>query len=177
MDYKMDNTLVLDKAITLEGCQEIINKYQSFLIKDKLDSHLGYEYYDIIDSPALGILAQSIMNKYIEYFPDINLTADPWDTYTFRLKHFPPGYSFSSWHSEHNFQNPYRIASIMIYLTDHQTGTEFTNGEVIRSVPGRAVVFPTSWTHTHRGQVCPEGKSRYVLTSYVNIRPRSDSSN
>ena len=30
-------------------------------------------------------------------------------------------------------------------------------------------MFPAFWTHTHRGQPCPENKYRYILSAYVNL--------
>jgi hypothetical protein len=173
----MDNILVIDKVITPEGCNNIIDSYKGSLNSEMLDTHLGYEFCNITNNPALEILSNSIIKEYIKHFPDIELTADPWVCYEFRLKHFPPNYYFKEWHSEHSFKNPYRIACIMIYLTDHDCGTEFYDGEVIKSVPGRAVVFPAFWTHTHRGQPCPNGKDRYILTAYINIHPKSNDNN
>jgi len=173
----MDNILVIDKVITPEGCNNIIENYKSFLNNSVLDTHLGYEFFDIANNPALEITASSIIKKYIEHFPEINLTSDLWACYGFRLQYFPPGYYFKEWHSEHNVKNPRRIACIMIYLTDHDCGTEFYDGEVIKSVPGRAVVFPAFWTHTHRGQMCPDGKDRYILTAYIHLQNKNNDSN
>lgn len=173
----MDNILVIDKVITPEGCNNIIEQYKNSLNNVALDTHLGYEFCDISNNPALEILSNSIIKEYIKHFPDIEITADRWACHEFRLKHFPPNYYFKEWHSEHNVKNPYRIACIMIYLTDHDCGTEFYDGEVIKSVPGRAVIFPAFWTHTHRGQLCPAGKDRYILTAYVNLQQPSNDNN
>jgi len=57
----------------------------------------------------------------------------------------------------------------MIYLTEHNCGTEFFNGDYIKSEIGRLVIFPSYFTHTHRGQKCPNNKTRYIITGYVNF--------
>ena len=65
--------------------------------------------------------------------------------------------------------NEPRILSILVYLSNHNCGTEFYNGKVIKSVKGRALIFPAFWTHTHKGQPCPDNKYRYILSAYVNL--------
>ena len=53
-------------------------------------------------------------------------------------------------------------------------GTEFFNNEVIQSELGKVVLFPAYFTHTHRGQVCPEKKDRYLLTGYLEFFKKGD---
>lgn len=31
-------------------------------------------------------------------------------------------------------------------------------------------LFPAFWTHTHRGQLCPDNKLRYVMSAYVTLK-------
>ena len=57
----------------------------------------------------------------------------------------------------------------MIYLSTHKCGTEFHDGLLILSHIGRLTIFPSYFTHTHRGQVCPEKKDRYLLGGYYEI--------
>ena len=52
------------------------------------------------------------------------------------------------------------------YLSDHNCGTEFYNGCMVKSVKGRSLLFPPYWTHAHKGQPCPDNKERYILSAY-----------
>ena len=173
----MDNLLVLDHALTKEECTELIDIGSKTLINTSLETTLGYEYTewknwstDSIIRPLTDLLVQ----KYIEKFPAITYTETLWGIGDWRFKHFPPGYSFNKWHSEHDYINSTRIACILVYLSDHDCGTEFLSSQkIIKSVTGRAIMFPTSWTHTHRGQVCPENKSRYILSAYAYLTDKN----
>ena len=86
-----------------------------------------------------------------------------------RFKKFKGKKYFDKWHSENCIKYPNRVLNLMIYLSDHDCGTEFFNGEVIPSVTGNAVIFPSYFTHTHKGQPCPKGKTRYIITGYFNF--------
>ena len=166
----MDNILILDNVLSLDECSQIIKNNKLMAVNKDTTKEWNYEYYDMPMDILLHRIATDTMAAYMDKNPAIKMTADPWELNQFRFKHFPPKQSFNGWHSEHTFDYPYRIACILVYLTDHNCGTEFYNGEVIKSVAGRVVMFPTFWTHTHRGQVCPENKSRYILSSYIHLR-------
>lgn len=170
---KIDNLLILDNSLTREQSETLIEIGSKSLDKTDLESHLGYEFYEWetwnTDS-IIRPLTDLIIQEYRTRFPAINYTETLWGVGDWRFKHFPPGYSFQDWHHEHGFDNPLRIACILVYLSDHNCGTEFlATGETIKSITGRAIIFPTSWTHTHRGQVCPDNKSRYIMSAYVYL--------
>ena len=166
----IDNVMVLDNVLTDEQCNLLISDSQGNLNTEDLETDLGYEYFICLYEkyPFLIDTTQYIVREYEKQFPSINKTATIWDMADWKLKHFPPGYHFSPWHHEHDYRVPHRIACIILYLTDHNCGTQFfSTKEVIKSVKGRAVMFPTFWTHTHRGQVCPDNKDRYIMSAYA----------
>jgi hypothetical protein len=170
----MDNTLVFDDLITPAQCKELISKYSELEKKD-LETYLAYEWRDLKfeEEPWLKPVLQLIITEYIKAFPSMQYTNTVFECESWRFKHFPPGYHFSNWHSEHSYIYPYRVACVILYLSDHNCGTEFfSNKEVIQSKMGRAVIFPTFWTHTHRGQLCPENKDRYIMSAYFNLTNR-----
>ena len=125
-----------------------------------------------LSSKSCTSLIKKFRDDVIEKFPEINFTADVWAITNMRFKLFKSGQSFERWHSEHSFDYPTRLLNIMIYLTEHNCGTEFFNGDYIKSEIGRLVLFPPYFTHTHRGQKCPDNKTRYIITGYVNFIKR-----
>lgn len=169
----IDNLLVLDNVLSKNQCETLISLGSAKLNNSDLASYLGYEYYEWKNwkiDPIIRPLTDLIVQEYRNKFPAIECTATLWGIGDWRLKHFPPGYAFNKWHHEHDYSNPTRIACILVYLSDHDCGTEFlSTGEVIKSVAGRAIMFPTSWTHTHRGQVCPDNRSRYIMSAYAYL--------
>jgi hypothetical protein len=165
----MNHVLLLENLLSETECQKIINESKDKLIKTSLNTDWSYEYYDMANNNLTHFISKKVIETYTQNFPEINLTADPWLCKEFRFKHFPPGYSFDKWHSEHTKEYPYRIACIILYLSNHDCGTEFYDGTVVKSNAGSAIMFPTSWTHTHRGQMCPLRKSRYIMSAYVHL--------
>ena len=168
----MNNTLVLDGVLSIEQCESLIKEGTASMVDSELAGVMGYRWseFDQNTHPIIAPITSALTQEYVKHFPAINLTQTQWYTGKWRFKHFPPGYHFASWHSEHCFAHPYRIGCIIFYLSDHNCGTEFySTREVITSKAGRAVIFPTSWTHTHRGQLCPDKKDRYIMSTYMYL--------
>jgi len=165
----MNHICILDNALSNKDCNFLINN-----LKNKIQGSHGnphnYNYCDIAydENNILQNLTKIILTEYTKLYPEINLTYNKWQLQNFRFKEFIPSNYYNKFHSEQAFNLP-RILSILVYLSDHNCGTEFYNGEVIKSVKGRALIFPAFWTHTHKGQPCPDNKYRYILSAYVNL--------
>ena len=164
--------LTVNNFLTQEECDTIIEKYDSLSTPGE-DSHLNYEKYDIINDDNLANILNKrlpvITDMYKQIYPEINHTGSFWRLTNLRFKKYNPGKSYDTWHSEHSIRNPHRILNVIIYLSEHNCGTEFYNGETIFSEVGKITIFPSYFTHTHRGQKCPENKTRYILTGYYNF--------
>jgi len=163
--YIEDN--FFDKKI----CQNIIEKYKNKTLKGL--TYTGYDYFflknDDILLEEIYKKLQNSMKDYLNLYPEANLTKDRYILQEVRFKHFKPGNSFSEWHSETGYNAPNRVLNMMIYLSEHNCGTEFFDSSTIKSEIGRLTIFPSYFTHTHRGQVCPENKDRYILGGYFNF--------
>ena len=167
------NYILVEKNIFNNNeCDEIIEMYKDNCIEAK-HKYLGYLYKDINDFKYIKKL-HGVIEKYKKKFKEINLTASKWKLNNIRFKHFKPGNSFNSWHSEHNLTFPNRLLSIQVYLSNHNCGTEFFNGNIIMSELGKVVLFPAYFTHTHRGQSCPDNQDRYLLTGYLEFNEKGD---
>ena len=161
---------VKDNMLSKKDCDNIIKTCDKSLLKSK--DYQGYEYYDIKIMNLWKFLVDKsnlIIKDYLSKFPELDLINDTFALSNVRFKKFNKGKSFGDWHSEHCMDYPNRLLNIMYYLSDHNCGTEFYDGEVVKSKTGRAIVFPSYFTHTHKGQVCPDGKTRYILTGYFEF--------
>jgi hypothetical protein len=163
--------LVKDNILNKNECELIINYF-----KDKTESEtingINYAHFEKKDYNDLSFLKSKIkliFDEYIKIFPQVKFTKEGFVLEEFRFKHFKPGNFFKSWHSEHSIENNKRILCLQLYLSEHNCGTEFYNGSTILSKEGRSVIFPAYFTHTHRGQVCPDNKDRYILGGYANF--------
>tara|TARA_Y100001973_G_C5139322_1_gene302074 strand:+ start:218 stop:751 length:534 start_codon:yes stop_codon:yes gene_type:complete len=111
---------------------------------------------------------QKVLNEYISLYPELKFVS-PFSLTELRLKCWKSGNYFNNWHSEHSLETPHRILNFMVYLSNHNCGTEFLNKTKVLSKTGRLLIMPSYFTHTHRGMICPEGKDRYVLSGYFNF--------
>jgi len=166
--YKKNHVLEISNLFSKEECKNMITTYNTNLKKS-----LFYDFKDINLFSYSNKLLDSV-NTYKEIYPEINLTASLWKLDYLRFKKFNKGQSFLPWHSEHCFSHPYRVLVIQIYLSKHKCGTEFYFKKTIKSDIGKIILFPAYYTHTHRGQVCPENKNRYLITGYYNFYKESE---
>ena len=164
-------TQIIDNVFTPEECKIMIEKYS---IDVDHDNYSDYNFKDILNFDDILPKLMNTIGQYITKNPEINLVASKFGLMNFRFKHFKPGSSFNDWHSEHCLTYPDRVLSVQIYLSNHRCGTEFYNNECIESKIGRVAIFPAYFTHTHRGQTCPDNKDRYIITSYVSFYEKGD---
>ena len=164
----LNHVLIIDSFLTPEECNKIIQMYAP-LKSRVLGDHSGYEDWNVHPgSEKLKFLVKKLEKvtiKYREKFPEVNY-LDRTVLDECRIKLFRPGKHYADWHADHSPAWPARILGLMIYLSDHQCGTEFFNGDVVRSKQGRLIMWPSSFTHTHRGQKCPDNKNRYLFSGY-----------
>ena len=158
---------IVNDALSNKDCDFLI-KDSLPKTKDTLKEPWNYSYYDLPHNDLTDNLSKKLIDEYVKIYPEINLTFDKWSVEGFTFKEFKPGCYYNAFNSEQSISNP-RVLSILVYLSDHNCGTEFYNGLMIQSVKGRAMIFPPYWTHTHRGQPCPDKKPRYVLSAYATF--------
>lgn len=170
-----------DNLLTKNDCDQIIHWVFSNkrLIPDEHIEITGYLYCDItIDEifsvPELKNLSKSIINlkeSYIEKYPEVNNTFNAWDIEYIRFKWWKPKCGFLSWHSDNggrNINDFKKILSFLIYLSDNDCCTEFRRYESAKTKLGSAIMFPTFFTHEHRGGICKNNLDRFVISGYIS---------
>tara|TARA_B100001109_G_C18683766_1_gene389983 strand:+ start:157 stop:678 length:522 start_codon:yes stop_codon:yes gene_type:complete len=163
-------TYIKDDVFSLDECNQIISDYKP---KTSYDENTRYSYANIESFDYIDKLMSTVFN-YISEYPEINLIASKFGLTNIRFKHFKPGNSFNIWHSEHCITHAYRVLSVQLYLSEHNCGTKFYNGDYIQSKVGRVAIFPAYFTHTHKGETCPDRKDRYIITSYISFYEKGD---
>ena len=150
-------------------CKEL--KYSKGPRKGKSFPYLGHFFNqnEILEClPNFGKRVQSLITTYEEKYPEVKFSASYYTLNEIRLQRYLPGNSFGIWHFEHGYHTPYRAFNFILYLSDNNCGTEFYTGELEKTKPGKALMFPTQFTHCHRGTPDPDGKERYIITGYFN---------
>jgi len=122
---------------------------------------LSKEFVDIFWSH----FSEYAKNKYFTISENCDLRIDE-----LKIQKTEIGQGFHAWHFEQgNKFTSDRVCAFQLYLNDVEEGgeTEFLYyPRRIKSKQGRLIVWPGSYTHTHRGNP-PLSNTKYVITSWV----------
>lgn len=90
-----------------------------------------------------------------------------------KVQETKPKGGYHNWHCEdHNGSSAGRDLAWILYLNDLPKGegeTEFLEqGIRVQPEAGKLVIFPSAWTHTHRGNP-PHSTSKFIATGWYHL--------
>lgn len=138
------------------------NQYEINFVNDNLSSYLQ-EFNDLF------------WNKcYLEYsktyYTIKNLAKHT--IFSYKLQETLPTEGYHLWHCESGaIEHSHRIAAYIVYLNDVMEGgeTEFLfQSKRIAPSRGTVVIFPSGYTHAHRGNP-PLSGVKYILTGWLEL--------
>ena len=174
---------IYDNALSKKECEILINQFEkSSHVKGvtasghnpKLKNCLekGYNFKDesVVSNILRPVLIKCIGKYADKYSSSLDKIAD-WkytDSYNFQ-KYENEDDGYFSWHCEQAGKDPAsrRILAWMFYVNDAKSGTEFMYYPTIRARMGRCVIWPSSWTHVHKG-VTPNKGLKYITTGWIS---------
>ena len=174
-------------AFSKDECKEIINYINFFednqiLEYDKsaleLEDHkivnVTYDYDLGASSKLATMLFPGFKPCVTEYLESISiLRSKKFLLHDLKLKKIPAGGGFHNWHYESAALSVAgRQFVLQLYLNDDFDGgeTEFLYQQRREeAVAGDIIIFPASYTHTHRGNP-PLGGDKYIATSWGVIQ-------
>lgn len=117
---------------------------------------------------------QPAVEEYIDYCKELNEFLYPYygtqiKDIGYQIQRTEPG-EFYRWH--HDFLgdeiNGARALTFIWYLNDitDEGYTEFIDGTRIQPETGKLLIFPATWTYTHRG-VSPKSETKYICTGWI----------
>jgi len=89
----------------------------------------------------------------------------------YNLQYYPPGGGFKKWHCEISTKsNCNRYLTFMTYLTNvKNAGTEFFYQKLKTPCKkGLTLIWPGSFTHTHKGQISKKNE-KYIVTGWYTF--------
>jgi len=142
-------------------------------VKDSLDLHVDVNMKDArlrryIDG-LYGVI-EMYKRKYRYAFSSAPWTIEP----GLSVQQYPPGGAFVAWHTERAGGMQYcvyRHLAFMTYLNDVEVGgeTEFFHQDVkVRPRKGLTLLWPSDWTHTHRGCPAPN-EQKTIVTGWLKF--------
>jgi hypothetical protein len=92
------------------------------------------------------------------------------------IQRYLPGEGYYQWHCESaGLDTTHRLLAWMIYLNDVEEGggTEF-NYDLpnLKAVEGSVHIWPSYWTHHHRGIIAPN-ETKYIITGWYVFDPNT----
>lgn len=118
-----------------------------------------------------GVFWDTCYKKYSQEFESIS-TLNKHTTFTYKIQETHPSEGYHLWHCEQDCpEHSRRIAAYIVYLNDVEEGgeTEFLYQlKRVKPTRGTVVIFPSSYTHFHRGNP-PLSGTKYILTGWLEF--------
>ena len=145
----------------------------SIYVDDYRPKHLNEKNYEIYKK-VNKIITDNIFKYFKEYkksHPQLNIIKT-WRLHEkYNLQKYFPNQGFKKLHCEvMNPRGALRIGAWMVYLNDVKDGgTYFDNYDLtVNAVRGRLVIWPSYWTHCHRG-IISSTKTKYIATGWLRF--------
>ncbi len=154
-------------AFTKDDCEKIIHGIKFFD-----DNHLLFYDTNILDRQDHRVI--NVTHEY-DFSMSSRICEEMFQflIHDLKLKEIPAGGGFHAWHYENGaLEVATRQFVIQVYLNDDFDGgeTEFLYQQRReKAVTGDVLIFPASYTHTHRGNP-PLGGVKYLATSWGIIQ-------
>ncbi|WP_199609241.1 2OG-Fe(II) oxygenase [Flocculibacter collagenilyticus] len=170
--WQQESAAIMD--LTFKGLIPYVRKYPFLLVGAVSASFMDPNTKEVTE----------ITHQHVQQMPNdqiLYLLKHIYRLGNINLQHYKKGQGgYHHWHSEH-FPHPvdkqqdslHRTLVFMYYLNDVQEGggTEFYfQNRSVKPEAGSLVIFPTSFTHTHKGSI-PISNDKYILTSWVMFNP------
>ncbi len=114
---------------------------------------------------------QKCLDDYVKTYPMIDYLPKFRVVEKINIQHYKPKGGFKIWHFERNNKDCLKRSFVfMTYLNDvPDGGTEFLYQKIITPAKkGLTLIWPSDWTHTHRGQISNEHE-KYIVTGWYSL--------
>lgn len=188
--YTINNNLDISFCNTLIDIfnqKEYENKTQiSRISGDKENNNIRNSSYISVncDLPKIyyNILSQKFKEAFKQYLLhiknyNINLQSINNDNLkiiesNISLSKYTKNNGFYTFHNDFNVdnQNGYRLLTFIWYINDVAIGgeTEFIDGTKILPKQGKLLMFPSTWTYAHRGNM-PISSDKYIIVGWLQL--------
>ena len=137
-------------------------------VKDSLDLQINMHNVDE-EILAYRIKLQNILELYLKKYPEVD-QYHHFNVKTFNIQKYNKNGGFKKWHCERGEKSDMsRVLVFMTYLNDIENGgTHFKYQKITTpSIKGLTLIWPTDFTHTHKGQIVD--KEKIITTGWFEF--------
>jgi len=139
-------------------------------IKDSIDVYISGNEVFKLDN-YFNCLKECLQN-YLQKYTYANNVESFSINDDVNIQYYKPNGGFKVWHMENSGsqKNLHRHLVFMTYLNDvPDGGTEFLyQGLKTPAKKGLTVIWPATWTHTHKGEIS-KTKEKYIITGWYSF--------
>jgi hypothetical protein len=155
---------------------EEIPSTKGFLNKDIKDS-IDVKFFNISQNKTIKNYFTTLSGFLKEYLKHYNIHSAVNTDFVNNIQYYPPGGGYKIWHYERDCLNilgepiSSRALVYMTYLNDvtDKGETEWYYQKIkIKPKKGLTVIWPTDFTHLHRGIVSPT-QEKYITTGWFHF--------
>tara|TARA_R100001480_G_scaffold61932_3_gene74304 strand:+ start:516 stop:1097 length:582 start_codon:yes stop_codon:yes gene_type:complete len=162
--YKDNKEYAIDGDVLVNGVRKKVVE-----IKDSIDLPVSFIEKD---SRVLEyrIHLQNSLKQYLDKYTFANKIPKFNITRNLNIQYYPKHGGYRDWHFERGSLNTItRCLVFMTYLNDvKEGGTEFLYQKTrAKAKKGLTLIWPSDWTHTHRGVQNDHGE-KYIITGWYD---------
>jgi len=182
---------VYENIVPQELCDAVIASYERVIEEGKIRTQAGslqlphgklfredyaaeFTEFDTGNSSDIFEALNQAVSQYQEKYAILNDVA--YITMRLKIQKTPIGGGYHGWHCETmTGDSARRLIVWSIYLNDVEEGgeTEFLyQSKRVKARKGNLVLFPASYTHTHRGNP-PLSNEKYILTGWFYLQDKN----
>ena len=141
-------------------------------IKESFDKNISANCSDKTIYKYLTML-HKFLNDYRKLFSTLSF-VNVRISDSFNIQKYPKDGAYKAWHCERmnsDVKTSLRVLSFITYLNDVDVGgeTEFAlQQRRIKAKKGRTIIFPSEWSHLHRGVPSPN-QEKYITAGWFEL--------
>ena len=176
-EYNNLNNFIAGWYIDPMLCDDIVNKAENtpqlFSPGDRPYTNVDLHQLDQSLFERYINEMQSVVENYKKLYPLCSERTYDWRMTFPRVQRYEPGKYYNELHCENDGAPEYRSRHLvyMTYLNDIEEGggTEFVSQNIVSPAKkGLTLVWPSTWTHHHRGVVANHN-IKYIITGWFNF--------
>lgn len=139
--------------------------------KESFDLSIGADNFDVVIGQYRYYL-QECLNRYLIKYKWAGNAARFNIVESYNFQKYPINGGFKKWHFENDGMatSKFRYLVFMTYMNDVEDGgTEFYYQNIkTKAEKGLTLIWPSSFTHTHRG-IISNTKEKYIITGWYSF--------